>query len=761
DGGWYDAGDYIKFGMNSSYSVYCLLKGYDVFPTAYEDSYKWDHSSGGDGIPDILNQVKFKTDFFIKAVIDENTIVLDVGKGHEHSDWSRATNPGRSAGDIVLCNGADIPATYAACLALMSVLYREFDESYADSCLEKAKTAFNYAKQKVSQGGDNNLFCSPQGEYYDYYKVDGQYQRNINDRMVAAGVELYRATNDENPEYRSWARKSIPDQYNCIGFGFIGPLASFEVWRQGLGAATTLSNNVTFINNNRKTSGVYKDIYQNSGWGTARDAGSAAFEYALAYVITSSEETRNTHLQRAKDHVNWVTGANGGQSYVCGVNGGPTSIHYRTTNYGAIPGAVVAGPDDQGNWQDDGARYEYTEVAIDYNAGITGAVAFLKAIDDPGSAVTISSNFGADPSLDIDFTSQNVKFSTGFSKSIPWKIEIGGEFGKKTISGNSSSINETWNGDADQGFFLSGEILNARLIIEGDIAAYDLVKVKPISLTVANAKKVEAKSGDVLIDDFEDKNSENKLGGTWVAEGSGKGLTATTISYTSEEESNVLKLNARVNANDKSTFSSARTTFNSDNTPCSIGPSKSIYFDLKGNDIANVYVELEQATVTDSAYHFVMVPVTKSFNTYRIDISDFRQPDDATSSQELDLNNLSALRFTIYDSVSTFSLFIDNVKIEDLQVSSTTISPVKLVSNYLKPAISNNKLEYSIPRNLDGIVECVIYNVAGRSVLKRTLSSNSGKVSIPLSNLPSGFYTVIHSVNGKILSQKLKFTNIY
>ncbi|HEX2956617.1 MAG TPA: glycoside hydrolase family 9 protein [Chitinispirillaceae bacterium] len=33
-----------------------------------------------------------------------------------------------------------------------------------------------------------------------------------------------------------------------------------------------------------------------------------------------------------------------------------------------ISGAVVAGPDPTGAWQDDGNKYQFTEVAINYNA---------------------------------------------------------------------------------------------------------------------------------------------------------------------------------------------------------------------------------------------------------------------------------------------------------------------------------------------------------------------------------------------------------
>ena len=154
DGGWYDAGDFIKFGMPLGYSVYCLLKGYDIFPSQYTDLYKADNSAGADNIPDILNQCKYATDYLIKAVIDENTIIRDVGAAQAEHDakWSDIPNSGgRSGGQVFVCTGADIPAVYSADLALMSVLYKKYDAAYASQCSTKAVVAFKFAKRKIDQ----------------------------------------------------------------------------------------------------------------------------------------------------------------------------------------------------------------------------------------------------------------------------------------------------------------------------------------------------------------------------------------------------------------------------------------------------------------------------------------------------------------------------------------------------------------------------------------------------------------------------------
>ncbi|NLW30043.1 MAG: hypothetical protein GXY77_01140, partial [Fibrobacter sp.] len=287
DGGWYDAGDYIKFGMPLSYTVYCLLKGYDIWPSSYEDNYSMSYGSA-DGIPDILNEVKFATDYLMKAVINENTVILDVGNGgDEHDTWGVKYGSGRSGGQIHTCSGADIPATYSACLALMSTLYRKHSESYADSCLEKAKTAFRFAKKKYDAG---QHFCNPQGSFYSYKDDQGNEQKNINERIAACGVELYRASDDSDPNmntYEAWARKSVVALSTNMGYSFIGPLASFEVWRQGLGTSGALSTNIGFITSKIHTSGSFKDVYQNSGWGTARDVPTAAMEFGMAYVTTS------------------------------------------------------------------------------------------------------------------------------------------------------------------------------------------------------------------------------------------------------------------------------------------------------------------------------------------------------------------------------------------------------------------------------------------------------------------------------------------
>lgn len=760
DGGWYDAGDYIKFGMNLSYTTYCLLKGYDVFPNAYDDDYKADHSSGGDGIPDILNQVKFATDYMMKAVINQNTVVLDVGKAsEEHLGMHDKPNfDGRTQSyQFQMADGGDIPATYAACLALMSILYRPYDASYADACLVKAKEAFNFAKAKFNIGAD---YCTPQlksgAPLYDY--TDGAEQ--IGDRKVAAGVELYRATNGEDPIYEEWAKTTIVDQYNCMGYAFIGPLASFEVWRQGLGSASCLMMNVGFIEGRVQTEGFFNGIYQNSGWGTARDAGTAAFEYALAYVVSSSTDTRASYKQRIEDHIGWVTGYNGTQrrSYVVGFNSSPaTNLHYRT-NYpnGNPQGALVSGPNGSGQWANDGSP-QFCEVAIDYNAGIIGAVAFMKALNDPGDAIQMSSPFSADKKVDVDLRSETVTFTAGFSSSVPWEITITGAFGRKTLSGTGSSINQVWDGTADEGFFLGGESVTARLTIEGNIVAYDIMNAKAFTISILSAVKPELGPNDRIIDDFEDSNDDNLVSGVWEPFGTGTGLRATRSGFVTEDGSVALEVRGSVNSEGGEEYAGVRSTFNAGGTAGSIGEIQSIAFDLKTSKDAFVYVELEQSTITDGAYYSVRVPVKTVSNFYRVNIADFRQPEWKTSDVPLDLNSISALRFTVYDNTSVIRFYLDNVAIENF--TGTTVSRLPLMSKTaFAPMLKNGALVFRMPRNAGKNLELVIYDIAGKAVKKEAYNLLSGRAcSMSLTGLPAGMYTVRSKLDGQVVGSSTRF----
>ncbi len=753
DGGWYDAGDYIKFGMNLGYAVYCLLKGYDVFPTGYSNKYDWTHQKTDD-IPDILNQAKFATDYMIKAVINETTIVLDVGKAEEeHSTWGVTNASGRTGDKILLCNGADIPATYAACLALMATVYRKYDAAYADQCVAKAKVAFTYAKNKYAQG-ESSYYCTAQRKagqaLYDYPTVDGKKTQQVNDRMVAAGVELYRATSNADPSYKTWAQKGITDFYNCIGFAYIGPLAAFEVWRQGLGSYGALASNVGFIEGKIKASGPFNGVYQNSGWGTAREIGSCAFEYALAYVTTASTTSRELYLKRVKSHVDWVAGYSGTRSYICGFNNGPTKIHYRSTNYGPVPGGVVSGPDGDGNWANDGSA-QFCEVAVDYNAGIIGALAFLKALES-SDGIKMSTAFSATPTSGVDLTKNTVKFTAGFSKSVAWTIKIDGASGLKTLKGTGTSISETWDGSADKGVFIGGESVVASLSIDGTIVIFDVLKANPVTIAISQVKKIAPAASDVLLDDFSDSNLATKHGGNWIAIGNKTGISATTARL----KSDTLEVSGSVYENG---YAGVKATFNTAGTAGNFGQFKSILFDLRSTKSANVRVELEQPSITDSAYYGINIPVRSTLNRYRVDIKDFVQPDWKKSEKALDLSNISSLRFTVYDPVSSVKLYIDNVYIDGLTTGVVNVSS-KLLHAALKPAVQNGSFVYSIPQNTIGKVDVSVFNIAGKVVMKEAFNTNAGKVvSIPLSKLSPGLYTVTNTVNGKVVGEKMKFVH--
>ena len=80
-GGYYDAGDFVKFNFPMAYTITVLSWGM----IQYEDAYK---ASGE--YQNMLDAIKWGTDYFIKCHTAKFELYGQVGDGHaEHAYWGR------------------------------------------------------------------------------------------------------------------------------------------------------------------------------------------------------------------------------------------------------------------------------------------------------------------------------------------------------------------------------------------------------------------------------------------------------------------------------------------------------------------------------------------------------------------------------------------------------------------------------------------------------------------------------------------------
>nr|MDF9459059.1 glycoside hydrolase family 9 protein [Bacillus pumilus] len=77
-GGWYDAGDHVKFGLPMAYSAAVLAWTVYEYREAYEEAELLD---------DILDQIRWTTDYFLKAHTGPNEFWAQVGDGNADHAW--------------------------------------------------------------------------------------------------------------------------------------------------------------------------------------------------------------------------------------------------------------------------------------------------------------------------------------------------------------------------------------------------------------------------------------------------------------------------------------------------------------------------------------------------------------------------------------------------------------------------------------------------------------------------------------------------
>ncbi|MFI6924869.1 glycoside hydrolase family 9 protein [Nonomuraea spiralis] len=391
-GGWYDAGDHVKFGFPMAFSATMLAWG----GVEYRDAY-----AGSGQLTHLLNNLKFVNDYFIKAHPSANVLYGQVGNGGtDHAWWgpAEAMQMNRPAYKIdASCGGSDLAGETAAAMAASSIVFRPTNPTYADTLVTHAKQLYSFADTVRKKYSD--CVSDAQG-YYNSWS-------GYNDELVWGAIWLYRATNDA--AYLAKAEAG----YDNLGNEPQTTTKSYKwtiAWDDKSYGAYVLLHKLTgkqkYLDDANRwldwwTVGVNgsKVKYSPGGeavldrWGSLRYAANTSF-VALVHSdsITDAERKARYH-DFAVRQINYALGDNPrNSSYLIGFGADPPKNPHHRTAHGSwtdqitnpvnsrhtLYGALVGGPPDPDDvYTDKRDDYVMNEVATDYNAGFTSALARL------------------------------------------------------------------------------------------------------------------------------------------------------------------------------------------------------------------------------------------------------------------------------------------------------------------------------------------------------------------------------------------------
>jgi endoglucanase len=401
-GGWYDAGDHVKFNLPMAYTAAMLAWSVYESEDALRQSGQLDY---------LKAEIKWATDYLIKCHPSANVFYYQVGNGNtDHSWWGPAEvmQMERPSYKVDLANpGSTVVAGAAAALAAAGAIFADSNPTYAAECIRHAKELFAFADTTKSDKGytaANSFYTSYSGFY---------------DELSWAGTWIYLATGDAT--YLNKAESYVPNwgtepQSTTIGYKWAHSWDDVHYGTAILLARITdkaiyktasemhLDFWTTGYNGNR-VSYTPKGLAWLDSWGALRYATTTAF-LASVYADWSgcTAAKVSTYKTFAKQQVDYALGS-AGRSYVVGYGeNSPTRPHHRTAHSSwadsqtvptyhrhTIYGALVGGPGKDDSYTDDIGNYVNNEIACDYNAGFVGALA--KLYDEYGG--TPIANFNA------------------------------------------------------------------------------------------------------------------------------------------------------------------------------------------------------------------------------------------------------------------------------------------------------------------------------------------------------------------------------
>ncbi|XP_008785806.1 endoglucanase 23-like [Phoenix dactylifera] len=424
EGGYYDAGDNVKFGFPMAFTATMLSWSVIEFADAMPP----------DELRNAAVAIRWATDYLLKTISQPGRIFVQVGNPiSDHNCWERPEDmdTARTVYNVSADRpGSEVAGETAAALAAASMVFRSLDPGYSQKLLENAMRVFEFADNyKGAYSDDPGLRAGVCPFYCDF---DG-YQ----DELLWGAAWLRRASqNDSFLDYIQDNGKTLGADDNINEFGWDnkhaglnvlvskeymeGQILSLESYKESADSFMCTLIPESSSSHIQYTPGGL--IYKPGGSNMQHVTSIAFLLLAYANYLSRSSQTVNCgsitvgpaslRLQ-AKKQVDYLLGDNPmNMSYMVGYGTRyPQRIHHRgsslpsiqdhphfiackegsiyfnTSNPNPNPliGAVVGGPGEDDVYDDDRADFRKSEPTTYINAPLVGVLAYFVANPSPSN----------------------------------------------------------------------------------------------------------------------------------------------------------------------------------------------------------------------------------------------------------------------------------------------------------------------------------------------------------------------------------------
>lgn len=423
--GWYDAGDYNKYVVNSGISTYTLLAAFEHFPGFFKQDSGIPES--GDGVPDILDEAMWNLEWMLTMQDPQ-----DGGVYHKLTnlrfDGIVMPHAASTTPRYVVAKGTAATLDFAATMATASRVLAPYDSKWpgmAARMLAAAQAAWRWA-----EAHPDIVFKNPSdvatGEYGD---------ARLDDEFAWAAAELFIASGD--PRYATALMKhdaplSTPSWGNVAALGWMslahhrarlspGLAPGFDralVARRIDGLAAQLTG--AWRSSGYRLAMTPKDFV----WGSNAVVLNQGMMLLQAYRLQPNPD----YLAAAQSSLDYVLGRNPtGYSFVTGIGARPfLHPHHRPSMADGIaapvPGWLSGGPNPGQqdakecppypsklaalSYIDHDCSYAANEVAINWNAPLVYVSAALSVLTpqtmDQTSTVSLDALLGEEQLLQFE-----------------------------------------------------------------------------------------------------------------------------------------------------------------------------------------------------------------------------------------------------------------------------------------------------------------------------------------------------------------------